>query len=220
MATNSIAESLMKHDGPLTVRSLASKIGCSGRSLYRLVEGNRIPHYRIETSIRFDPKEVGKWLAAKTQEVGLISFISYEPALGPLSIAGHVTKPTWLIFGGETGAVRRPMDVAWAEQIRDECKKFGVSFFMKQMSARTPTTAKSLIPTSLLIATWPKDGSVQNCLPRSGSHPQRLRKLQREKLLHERLDLTQWPSLIEMAIFFAVIRFICFDLLQGLAVES
>jgi protein gp37 len=96
-------------------------------------------------------------LSKVAEAYGLISFISYEPALGPLSIAGHATKPSWLIFGGETGAVRRPMDTSWAENVRDECERYNVSFFMKQMSARTPKTAKDLIPAALLIATWPKD---------------------------------------------------------------
>lgn len=98
-------------------------------------------------------------------ELGLQSFVSYEPALGPLSMEEwavpprsyvNVSKyPSWLIFGGETGGKRRPMELAWAENIKAECERNGVSFFMKQMSARTPIEAKNLIPVNLLVHEFP-----------------------------------------------------------------
>ena len=64
-------------------------------------------------------------------------------------------KPGWLIFGGETGPKPRPMQLEWAANIQRECGDFGVAFFMKQMSARTPTKAAALIPASLLIRQFP-----------------------------------------------------------------
>lgn len=85
----------------------------------------------------------------------LKSFISYEPAIGSLTMQGFDEFPDWLIFGGESGAGRRPMKLAWAENIKIECEEFGVSFFMKQMSAQTPTKAKELIPANLLIHEFP-----------------------------------------------------------------
>ena len=92
---------------------------------------------------------------------GLVTtFISYEPALGPLSLEPHAHKldvgvPEWLIFGGESGTNRRPMDVEWAENIRAECEKYNVAFFMKQMSARTPEQGAQLIPAHMLIREYP-----------------------------------------------------------------
>ena len=86
----------------------------------------------------------------------LKSFISYEPAIGGLSIAGHETKPDWLIFGGESGNGRRPMEASWAESVKAECEQFGVAFFMKQMSARTPKEAAGLIPAHLLLRQFPE----------------------------------------------------------------
>jgi protein gp37 len=86
----------------------------------------------------------------------LTSFISYEPAIGSLSIAGHDAKPNWLIFGGETGGQRRPMESLWAEDIKAECDEFGTAFFMKQMSAITPSKAADLIPAHLLVRSFPE----------------------------------------------------------------
>ena len=68
---------------------------------------------------------------------------------------GFDLKPDWIIFGGESGPRRRPVDAAWAETIQRECKEFGAAFFMKQMSAFTPAQAKGLIPAHLLIQEFP-----------------------------------------------------------------
>jgi protein gp37 len=92
---------------------------------------------------------------------GLTTFISYEPALGPLTLSKHahlldVGVPEWLICGGESGAKRRPMSIEWAENLKKECEENGVSFYMKQMSARTPEEGAALIPAKLLLRQFPK----------------------------------------------------------------
>jgi protein gp37 len=88
---------------------------------------------------------------------GLQTGISYEPALGPLSIAGFDSAPDWLIFGGESGAGRRVMvhEAENAAKILFECTMLGVRFFIKQMSARTPAEGKALIPANLLVQEMP-----------------------------------------------------------------
>jgi excisionase family DNA binding protein len=63
---SSIAASLKGNSRPLTVKGLAEKLGVSGRHIYRLVEGERIPHYRIKTSNQFDPVVIAKWLEDRT----------------------------------------------------------------------------------------------------------------------------------------------------------
>jgi protein gp37 len=68
---------------------------------------------------------------------------------------GFDLKPDWIIFGGESGPRRRPVDAAWADAILSECQEFGCAFFMKQMSAFTPTQGKALIPARLLIQEFP-----------------------------------------------------------------
>lgn len=59
-------------------------------------------------------------------------FVSYEPALGPVSIGGFDVKPDWVIVGGESGRGARTMNPAWATNIIDECRKFGAAPFFKQ----------------------------------------------------------------------------------------
>lgn len=99
---------------------------------------------------------------------GMISFVSYEPALGPLSIERWVDVnaggwhwpqffPTWVIAGGESGVGFRAMDPQWAVDLSRECAKHEVKFFMKQLSARTPKYGAELIPAELLIRQFPKE---------------------------------------------------------------
>ncbi len=87
---------------------------------------------------------------------GCISFISYEPALGPLSMLGCRSFPNWIICGGESGPHYRPMDEKWAKTLRDECRQHDVAFHMKQLSAQTPAKGAALIPAELLIREFPE----------------------------------------------------------------
>ncbi len=56
----------------------------------------------------------------------------------------------WIICGGESGANTRMMNAEWARLLRDQCKGFGVPFFMKQMTDKKP------IPDDLLIRQFPQ----------------------------------------------------------------
>lgn len=77
-----------------------------------------------------------------------VRFISYEPALGPLSMRGE-GFPDWLICGGESGPGARMMDPEWARGIQEQCAFYGVAFFMKQM------TKKADIPPDLQVRQFP-----------------------------------------------------------------
>jgi protein gp37 len=83
-------------------------------------------------------------------------FVSYEPALGPIRLVEPDPRLEWLIFGGETGGKRRPMEQQWAEDIKTDCDRLGIAFFMKQMSAATPAKASALIPANLLRREFPR----------------------------------------------------------------
>ena len=61
-----------------------------------------------------------------------VKFISYEPALRPLTLSGHPTAPHWVIWGGESGPRARPMEPEWARQVTAECRHLGVPVFGKQ----------------------------------------------------------------------------------------
>jgi len=61
-----------------------------------------------------------------------IRFISYEPALGPITLAGYDTHPNLSIYGGESGPGARTNKPEWARRHRDECAERGIAFFFKQ----------------------------------------------------------------------------------------
>lgn len=79
-------------------------------------------------------------------------FISMEPQIGPVSLAGlrymeenSGQRIDWIIQGGESGHHKRPFDLKWAYSMRDECHVMGVPYFFKQIDKVKP------IPESLMI---------------------------------------------------------------------
>jgi protein gp37 len=83
-----------------------------------------------------------------------VRFISYEPAIGPLTILNHKHVPDWIICGGESGKGFRDMPAAWAENVMEECAEHFVPFFMKQMAGLKP------IPKDLMIRKFPRSLAV------------------------------------------------------------
>jgi len=75
-----------------------------------------------------------------------VRFVSVEPMLGPVSLAGFDGKTyrpwldsiawkvgiDWVICGGESGPGARPMHPNWARNLRDQCQAAGVPYFFKQ----------------------------------------------------------------------------------------
>jgi protein gp37 len=61
-------------------------------------------------------------------------WISYEPALGPVDFGTSLGpgRLAWVIVGGESGPTRRPMDVAWLEDLARQCQGAGTALFVKQ----------------------------------------------------------------------------------------
>lgn len=115
-----------------------------------------------------------------------VRFVSAEPLLGPLDLLGPdmegpltngeptqaqidadrtgwrvirygVSRLDWIIVGGESGPGARPMHPQWARDIRDQCERAGVPFFMKQMGG-TSKRAMPLIPDDLMIREFPNAG--------------------------------------------------------------
>ena len=72
-----------------------------------------------------------------------VRFLSCEPLIGSLDLRAFVRGTGsnglhWVIVGGESGIGARPMDVAWARALRDQCRAARVPFFFKQWGGRTP----------------------------------------------------------------------------------
>jgi protein gp37 len=70
-------------------------------------------------------------------------FVSAEPLIGP--IEADLTGIAWLICGGESGSRFRPMDLAWARSLRDQCRAQGVAFWFKQVGGITPKAGGDLL---------------------------------------------------------------------------
>jgi protein gp37 len=68
------------------------------------------------------------------QVPAVIRFISAEPLLAPLG-ALNLEGFHWVIVGGESGRGFRPMDHAWAREIRDQCQGEHIPYFFKQSAA-------------------------------------------------------------------------------------
>ena len=107
-----------------------------------------------------------------------VRWLSVEPMLGPVfigeqiltmreSVTQHpvygdevVLVPEavvqWVVCGCESGPRRRPMDLAWARSLLDQCKAAGVAFYMKQMEvAGRVTDYMDDFPEDLRIREYP-----------------------------------------------------------------
>jgi protein gp37 len=100
----------------------------------------------VETASYFKRIDILRKIPAK------VRFISAEPLLGPLT-GIDLTGIHWLISGGESDANFRPMDPAWALELRDLCEVAGVAFFHKQGSAVKPGQHEML--DGKLYHNWP-----------------------------------------------------------------
>ncbi len=72
-----------------------------------------------------------------------VRFLSCEPLLGSLQL--DLTGIDWVIVGGESGVKHRPMQLKWAQSIRDQCLEADVAFFFKQWGGRTPKAGGRLL---------------------------------------------------------------------------
>lgn len=92
--------------------------------------GDGWPHVWLGVSAE-DQKHYDLRWTILSQIPAAIRFISYEPALGPLSIAAS-PYPHWIISGGESGPKARDMEPAWARSLRDQCSILNIPLFHKQ----------------------------------------------------------------------------------------
>lgn len=106
-------------------------------------------------------EQADKRLPVFLQVPARIHFLSMEPLLGPVTLGGeylsailgggypfpcledkHRTKIIdrldWVIAGGESGHLARPMHPDWPRGVRDECAAAGVPFFYKQSGEYLP----------------------------------------------------------------------------------
>lgn len=82
-----------------------------------------------------------------------VRFLSLEPLLEPLGEL-NLEDIHWVIVGGESGPNHRPMDHAWAREIRDQCVEAGIPFFFKQSAAYKNETGTQLIEADGTKTVW------------------------------------------------------------------
>jgi len=66
-----------------------------------------------------------------------VRFLSIEPLIGPLGDL-DLKGIQWVIVGGESGPNARPMQLAWARSVRDQCIDQNIPFFFKQWGGYRP----------------------------------------------------------------------------------
>ena len=73
-----------------------------------------------------------------------VRFLSVEPLIAPVGRL-DLRGIDWVIVGGESGPRARPMDPAWAIDVRDQCVSAQVAFFFKQWGGRSPRAGGRLL---------------------------------------------------------------------------
>ncbi|MHC4507749.1 MAG: DUF5131 family protein, partial [Planctomycetota bacterium] len=100
------------------------------REVLARYQGWPIPNVSIGTSA-----ENQKWLDVRAEQLvqipvhhTAVRFLSCEPMLGPISIAQHVSKIGWVIFGEERAAHPRPADEKWFQHLKGECIEHDIPY--------------------------------------------------------------------------------------------
>jgi protein gp37 len=64
-----------------------------------------------------------------------IRFLSVEPQVERIDLLPWLPKLDWVIQGGESGRKARPFDIAWADDMINQCSQHGVALFIKQLGS-------------------------------------------------------------------------------------
>lgn len=91
-----------------------------------------------------------------------IRFVSAEPLLAPIRLQGvsQLTRPDWIIAGGESGPHARPMDGQWVRDLRDDAIAARIPFFFKQWGGLHPKAGGRMLDGQLWDQMPPTVGGV------------------------------------------------------------
>jgi excisionase family DNA binding protein len=65
MSGETLVRALAARKGAFKVREVAELLGLSTTLVYQMVRANRIPHFKIGYSLRFDGRRLAEWLEQK-----------------------------------------------------------------------------------------------------------------------------------------------------------
>ena len=123
-----VADRMARTDHPLAFRALAEL----------LLAGKVTAHFpnvwlgtTTEDQQRADERRDD---LAELAKQGWTTFVSYEPAIGPIDWSGWGFL-SQLISGGESGSGARPSHPDWHRASRDFCDRHGIAYFFKQWGA-------------------------------------------------------------------------------------
>ncbi len=109
----------------------------------------------VGTSVGLQQRAVER-LPALLEVPAVVRFVSCEPLLGPIDLTFWLSCLHWVICGGESGSNARPMDMAWARSLKNQCATWGVPYFFKQVGGRYHDSGGRLL-----------DGKTWNEMPKS-----------------------------------------------------
>lgn len=92
-----------------------------------------LPNVWLGTSV--EDERVAERITELRSVPAQVRFLSCEPLIGAVDLAGRLDGIHWVIVGGESGAGARPMKPEWAESIQSACRAQGVAYFFKQTGA-------------------------------------------------------------------------------------
>ncbi len=101
------------------------------------------------TSIVNQEEVVPRLTALSGLPLGVNTFVSMEPLLGPAEIGEMIAYTSWVIVGGESGQKARPMNPDWVRSLRDETLAAGLPFHFKQWGENYPIESEKVVAESI-----------------------------------------------------------------------
>ncbi|WP_338287145.1 DUF5131 family protein [Luteolibacter sp. LG18] len=92
--------------------------------------------------------------------------LSVEPLWGPVEL--DLRGIDWVIVGGESGPYAKEFHLEWARALRDQCRREGKAFFLKQLGRRPVDGGSSLSlkdPHGGDWSEWPEDLRIREMPP-------------------------------------------------------
>jgi len=140
-----------------------------------MVHGPLPPHVWLGVSVE-DQATADERIPVLLDTPAAVRFVSVEPCLAPVDLREWLQPDydglwhdgmwepipdsdprynalDWTIVGAESGPNRRPFDVAWAVDLRDQCREAGVAYYAKQASGLRPGVP--LLLDGVTVHEWP-----------------------------------------------------------------
>lgn len=91
-----------------------------------------------------------------------VEWISAEPLLGPLKLAGlPIDNLKWVIVGGESGVGAREMRPEWASELIHECTRMGIAVHFKQTGDALARQLELHDKSGKELREWPPEFRIQ-----------------------------------------------------------